>query len=111
MLDAVAAGRLPIAQASALVSANAAARFALPRKGQLAAGADADMMIVDMGAETHISESSLLTNARAISRLTHGARYRGQVVRTILRGTTTWDGATVTAPPGTGRYVTPEARP
>jgi dihydroorotase-like cyclic amidohydrolase len=111
MLDAVAAGRLPIAQASALVSANAAARFALPRKGQLAAGADADMMIVALGAETHITEGTLLTNARAISRLTHGARYRGRIVRTILRGTTTWDGATVTAPPGTGHYVTPEARP
>ena len=111
LLDAAAVGRLPIAQASALVAANAAARFALPRKGRLAAGADADMMIVDMGAETHITEGSLLTNARAISRLTHGARYRGRIVRTILRGTTTWDGATVTAPPGTGRYVTPEDRP
>jgi len=111
LLDAVAKGRLPMMQASGLLSANASARFALPRKGRLAPGADADMMIVDMEGETHITEGSLLTNARAISRLTHGARYGGRIVRTILRGTTTWDGTRIAALPGTGSYVSPEARP
>jgi ABC-type multidrug transport system fused ATPase/permease subunit len=73
LLDAVAEGRMPIERASALLSGNAAARFRLPTKGRLAAGADADMIVVDMGGETHITEATLLTNARAISRLTHGA--------------------------------------
>lgn len=108
LLDAVAAGRLPLERASALLSANAAARFRLPAKGRLATGADADMMVVDMGAETRITEATLLTSARAISRLTLGRRYRGRILRTILRGRTVWDGATVTAPPGSGRFVTPE---
>lgn len=108
LLDAVAEGRMPIERASALLSGNAAARFRLPTKGRLAAGADADMIVVDMGGETHITEATLLTNARAISRLTDGRRYRGRILRTILRGVTVWDGATLTAPPGTGRFVTPE---
>jgi dihydropyrimidinase/dihydroorotase/allantoinase len=69
------------------------------------------MMIVDMDGETHITEATLLTNARAISRLTHGARYAGRIALTILRGTTTWDGTTVTAAPGTGQFVTPEGTP
>ncbi len=108
LLDAVGTGRMPIERASALLSGNAAARFRLPAKGRLAAGADADMIIVDMGGETHITEATLLTNARAISRLTDGRRYRGRILRTILRGVTVWDGARLTAPPGTGRFVTPE---
>jgi dihydroorotase-like cyclic amidohydrolase len=108
LLDAVAEGRMPIERASALLSGNAAARFRLPTKGRLAAGADADMIVVDMGGETHITETTLLTNARAISRLTDGRRYKGRILRTILRGVTVWDGAALTAPPGTGRFVTPE---
>lgn len=108
LLDAVAEGRMPIERASALVAANAASRFRLPSKGRLAAGADADMILVDMGGETHITEQALLTNARAISRLTLGRRYRGAVRRTILRGVTVWDGARLAAPPGSGRFVTPE---
>jgi dihydropyrimidinase/allantoinase len=109
LLDAVAEGRMPIERASALFSGNAASRFRLPAKGRLAAGADADMILVDMGGETHITEATLLTNARAISRLTLGRRYRGRILRTILRGATVWDGTSLTAPPGTGRFVTPEA--
>jgi dihydropyrimidinase/allantoinase len=109
LLDAVADGRMPMEQASALVSGNAAARFRLPAKGRLAAGADADMIIIDMNGDTHITEATLLTNARAISRLTDGRRYKGRILRTILRGTTVWDGARLAAPPGIGRFVTPEA--
>jgi dihydroorotase (multifunctional complex type) len=108
LLDAVAKGKMPMERAWALLSGNAAARFRLPSKGRLAAGADADMIVVDMAAETHITQATLLTNARAISRLTDGHRYGGRILRTILRGATVWDGATITARPGTGRFVTPE---
>jgi len=99
---------VPIERASALLSGNASQRFRLPSKGRLAAGADADIILVDMGGETEITEATLLTNARAISRLTLGRSYRGAVRRTILRGATVWDGARLAAPPGTGRFVTPE---
>jgi dihydroorotase-like cyclic amidohydrolase len=102
LLDAVATGRMPMERASALLSGNAAARFRLPSKGRLAAGADADMILVDMAAETHITEATLLTNARAISRLTRRAAVPGPILRTILRGATVWDGAAITAPPGPG---------
>ena len=108
LLDAVATGKTTMERAFALLSGNAAARFRLPSKGRLAAGADADIIIVDMGAQTHITQSTLLTNARAISRLTDGHRYQGRILRTILRGATVWDGAAITAPPGIGRFVNPE---
>jgi dihydropyrimidinase/allantoinase len=108
LLDAVAAGTLATDRASALLSANAAARFRLPAKGRLAPGADADIIVVDMQGETHITDATLLTNARAISRLTAGRRYRGRILRTLVRGRTVWDGTSIIAPPGTGRFITPE---
>ena len=108
LLDAVVMGTLPMERAWALLAGNAATRFRLPSKGRLAAGADADIIIVDMGEEPHITQATLLTNARAISRLTDGRRYQGRILRTILRGATVWDGAAITAPPGIGRFVKPE---
>ena len=108
LLDAVAMGTLPMERAWALLAGNAATRFRLPSKGRLAAGADADIIIVDMGEETHITQATLLTNARAISRLTDGRRYKGRILRTILRGETVWNGTAITAPPGIGRFVKPE---
>ena len=60
------------------------------------------MIIVDMSGETHITEATLLTNARAISRLTDGRRYKGRILRTILRGATVWDGAASPRPPAPG---------
>ena len=59
LLDAVAAGRMPMERASALISGNAAPAVPPSAKGRLAAGADADMILVDMSGETHITEATL----------------------------------------------------
>lgn len=107
MLDAVAGGRLTLAQASALLSANAAHRFGLPVKGRLVPGAAADIVVVDMQGETVVTEAGLLTAARAVARLVHGERFRGRVVRTLVGGATVWDGGRLARPLGAGRFVRP----
>lgn len=106
LLNAVSMGKLTLAQAMQLVSGAAAQRFGLPGKGRLAPGAAADIVLADMAGETHISEASLLTAARSIARLSHGARFQGAVVQTLVAGQTVWKGG-LTGRPGLGRFITP----
>ncbi|MEM8665651.1 MAG: dihydroorotase, partial [Pseudomonadota bacterium] len=87
---------------------NGADRFGLPSKGRLAAGADADLILADLSSETVVTPDNLLPTARANARLSHGRRYRGRIVRTILRGRTVWDGKRLTGTPGEGRFVRPD---
>ncbi len=106
LFDAVAAGRIGIADVARLTAGNAASRFGLPDRGRIAAGPKGDVVIVDLGGETHVTADNLLTAAASVARLSHGARFRGRVVRTLLAGETVWDG--VRAAAGRGRFVTPE---
>ncbi|MGA0714628.1 MAG: dihydroorotase [Gemmobacter sp.] len=108
MLDAVVAGRMTLAQAVALVSGNAAHRYGLRQKGALVPGADADIVLADLAGATRISVSTMLTAAREVARLSHGASYRGAIRRTLLRGVSVWDGATIVGAPGSGRYLYPQ---
>jgi dihydroorotase-like cyclic amidohydrolase len=74
----------------------------------IAQGARADLALVDLSAETRPTPDNLLTAARAVARLAHGQRYRGRVTATFLEGRQVWDGAAITAPPGTGAFVRPD---
>jgi dihydropyrimidinase/allantoinase len=107
LLDAVAEGRLTLEDVVRLTAGQAAARFGLPDRGRIAAGARGDVVIVDMADETHVTAESLLTTAAPVARLSHGERFRGRVVRTLLAGETVWDGRNA-APAGMGRFVRPE---
>ena len=106
MLDAVARGKVTLEQAVALLSGNAASRFSLPSKGRIAAGADADLMLVDLSGRTTISAATLHTFARDVAQLYHGADFAGRVMRTIVAGETVYDG-TIVGHAGSGRYVSP----
>lgn len=110
MLDAVNRGRLGLEHAMALLSGNAARRFGLPDKGRIAPGADADLILVDLGGVTDITRETLHTFARDVAQLYHGARFSGRVARTIVAGRTVYDG-TVTGLPGWGRYTSPAPSP
>ena len=110
MLDAVAHGRLSLAHASALLSANAASRFSLPDKGIIAVGADADLILVDLGAVTEVSADTLLSFARDVAHLYYGARFAGRVTRTWVGGRQVYDGS-ITGQPGWGRYAVPTRAP
>lgn len=110
MLDAAAKGRVTLEQAMALLSGNAARRFALSGKGSIAVGADADLILVDLSGTTEISAKTLFTHARDVAQLYHGARFASRVTRTLVAGETVFDGAVVGSP-GLGQYVSPVARP
>lgn len=107
LMEAVAAGRITLPQMVALVSGNAAQRYGLAQKGRIAPGADADIVLADLSGTTRIEAATMLTAARDVARLSHGATFRGAIRRTILRGRTVWDGDAITGTPGGGRYLSP----
>jgi allantoinase len=87
-----------------LVSEAPARRFGLwPRKGSLAPGADADILVLDPSAEWEIDPSALVTAAGWSPYA--GRRVRGRVVAAFSRGVQVWDGRDVLAAPGHGRFV------
>ncbi|MCX6025006.1 MAG: dihydroorotase family protein [Chloroflexi bacterium] len=73
------------------------------RKGQIAVGADADLVFFDP--ETEWTVSSQGSFSRAETTPFAGWRLRGRVRRTLVRGETVWDGETITAESGWGTYV------
>ena len=81
-----------------------ARRFGLwPRKGSLAPGTDADVMVVDPADEWVVDPAALVTPAGWSPY--SGRRLRGRVIAAFSRGVQVWDGARVTAPAGHGRFV------
>lgn len=96
---------LPLPQIAALTSANVAQRFGLaPCKGGIAVGADADLALADLAAETTLRSADLAYRHRHSPYV--GRRMRGRVMRTLLRGRTVFaDGKMETA---AGRFVAPQ---
>lgn len=107
MLDAVAERKLTLLEASGLLSGNGAARFGLPDKGSLAEGRVADVIIVDLTGETHVTDTSLRTAAAANARLSHGERFQGRLFRTLLAGRTIWQDGALKGRVADGHFVTP----
>lgn len=95
---------LPLTTVAALTAAFVARRFRLPRKGRIAVGADADLVLVDL------SRSTVLRDADLLYRHQHspyvGRTLRGQIRRTLVRGSTVFLDGAVVAGPG-GRLLTP----
>lgn len=111
MLDAVAAGRISLKRAHDLICANGAKRYGLyPFKGAILPGSAADVVLVDLGAETVISADMLHTHAREVAHLFEGRRLRGRVTQTLLRGETVFLEGEVKGLQGAGAFVTPKAR-
>lgn len=76
--------------------------FGLDRKGAIAVGADADLMVLRR-------EPQVWDHARAHDEVGwspyDGATFAVTVAATLLRGTLAWDGTTVYARPGAGRFL------
>ena len=82
-----------------LVSCNVARRFGLRGKGSLEVGADADLALVDLNARFELETEDLHYRHRMSPYV--GKFFRGQVVRTVLRGSTVFlDGRIVSRPIG-----------
>jgi allantoinase len=90
-----------------LVAASPARTFGLaPRKGQLTAGADADIVILDPSASTRISSDAMQSSAKLSPY--DGMEVPGRIRLTMVRGQVVYDGSVVTGQPGYGRHVTPQ---
>lgn len=108
--EGVSKGRIDVQTFVRLVSTNPARLFGLhPRKGTLAVGSDADIVIFDP------DKSVMLTNAA----MHHGGDFtpyegyqtQGYPVATYLRGKLVFDGQEVVGPAGQGQYLARDLYP
>ena len=98
---------LPLDTIVAVTSTNAARRFGLAGKGELAVGADADLTLIDLSEEWTLREEELLYRHRFSAYI--GLPIRGRVRRTLLRGVTSFADGTFAERP-LGRLITPTER-
>ncbi len=79
------------------------------RKGAIAPGKDADLLVLEPG-RFHFDEASIQDRPDLRWSPYHGRPMRARVAATLLRGQVVWDGETVLARPGNGRFVARGAR-
>jgi allantoinase len=75
-----------------------------PRKGALRLGADADLCVLERG-DFVFDEASIQDRPEMCWSPYHGRKMRARVAATYLRGRLIWDGTTVLAKPGDGRFI------
>jgi len=96
---------MPLPSVAALVSRNVVQRFKLPHeKGQIEAGKDADLALVDLGQNFEIKATDLLYRHAQSPYV--GRTLQAKVVRTILRGQTIFENGKIVANPA-GRFIKP----
>ena len=87
-----------------LMSANPARIFGLyPQKGSLLPGSDADITIVDLGKTWTLAAKDLFSRHKQSAYV--GYTFQGQVVRTIVRGTTVYKDGQIKVKPGFGNLL------
>ncbi|MBI3968119.1 MAG: amidohydrolase family protein [Chloroflexi bacterium] len=103
-------GRLTLERVVELTSYNAARIFGLyPRKGTLAIGADADLVVVDLNLEREVSPA--LVKCRPDYTLYDGMRLRGWPVLTMVRGEVVARDFEVVGRRGHGQFLRRSAQP
>jgi allantoinase len=75
-----------------------------PRKGAIRIGSDADLLILERG--HFVFDPATITDREELRWSPYeGRAMRARVAATLLRGRMIWDGTTVLAKPGDGRFV------
>jgi len=102
-------GAQSVAQVIEAMSRRPAERFGLgDRKGRLAAGFDADVVVYDPARQWRVSAAELRSNAGWPPY--EGRSVTGRVTMTLVRGEVVYDGTDVVGRPGGGRFVAPAPR-
>ncbi len=95
---------VPLERIASLLADVPARRFRIPRKGTIAAGYDADLVLVDYEASRTLTADQLLQRHPLSPYL--GRTFRGVVTRTIRRGRTIFADGRIVATGG-GRMIRP----
>jgi dihydroorotase (multifunctional complex type) len=103
LLTAASEGQLMLADVVRLTSTGPARTFGLAKKGQLAPGYDADLVLVDPEARWTIQDARLFTKCGWSPFA--GWRIKGRVEQVYLRGQLVYAEGQVLAEPGSGRPV------
>ena len=104
LLHAVNQGKISLEQVARFYSETPARLLGLfPRKGAIRIGSDADLVLVDMQQEHTLSNARILSKAGWTP--FDGLSVKGRPTMTLLRGAIVAQDGKVSAPPGTGRYV------
>jgi dihydropyrimidinase len=96
-------GRIPATKLVELCSTNIARRFGLERKGAVAPGMDADLVIFDPQAPFQFSVETSHMNVDYD--IYDGQSVSGSVRQTLCRGTVVFDRGEILTQPGHGRFV------
>ena len=99
-------GRLSLPRLLEVTSGAAAKRYGIDdRKGSLAVGMDADIVLVVPEAQTRVDGNALLSKGKITP--FHGMSLMGKVMKTLVRGRVVYDvEAGIEAPPGWGKHLT-----
>jgi len=102
--EGVARGRISLQQFVALTATNPAKLFGLyPRKGTIAVGSDADLVLWDSHKDVTITNSLMHHNADYTPY--EGIRVTGWPVTTLSRGTVVWASGALRGRPGHGQFI------
>ena len=104
MVDAYHQGKLGLDRVVDLCATAPARAFGLDRKGSIAPGKDADIVLLDLDREWTITNESVLSKIGWTPY--DGRTCKGAVVRTMVRGTDAWIDGSVVGTPGHGRQAT-----
>ncbi len=100
----VGGGRITLNRMVELLATNPAKLFGLyPRKGTIAVGADADLVIFDPAKQTTIAAAS--QHSKSDYNLYEGTEVTGDVETTLVRGAVVVDAGELKVEPGFGQYV------
>ena len=91
-----------------MVSKGPARVFGLEKKGRIAPGADADIILVNPAKEWTITNDSVLSKIGWTPY--DGRQIRGSIERTMVRGTDMWVNGRIVGSPGHGQKVSPAER-
>ncbi len=108
--EGVAKGRLSLQKVVEVCCYNPARIYGLaPRKGMIAVGSDADLVLVDLAKTVTVDHASLHTSADYC--VYDGWKMTGWPVATWLRGTQIVRDGAITAEPGLGRWLKADVAP